>query len=334
MIKKPLPSLLMLVVLALDVAALWQTFDQPPSGMHGYWLLIFHVFASALCAALVYFALPTRCQQPKRSVLCLLFLLALFIPLFGAFGMWIAMQMVERWPGEEEADHFRALAVPEFTPQGDHIQIRFGAGGVRARLADHNASAESRLEALLAIKAMPQRLSSDILRNMLDDPEEDLRLLAYGMLDNEEKNINKKINSALEAYQKANGTNSELSRRLASLYWELVYHNLAQGDVRQYALQQAVHYAQEALQSEPDEAGIYVLLGKIYAASDDLDAAEQAMQQAQALGYPMARLTPYLAEQAYRAGQYARVAELIKTMKPLGIGDLMQPVTQFWSKKT
>jgi len=325
--------LLLFCGLALEAILLvWMLLHRPelPTAP----LLVFlHTLLCCACALLVRAALPKRCREPRGPVLALLFFLAFFLPLAGALGLGIAVVLVDVWPEASKKTVFRALPPLEFTTRGDHTGIQFGIGGVRARLADQCVSAESRLEALLAVQAMPQHLSGSILRSLLDDPEEDLRLLAYGMLDTEEKNINQLINIALADYRLATQNKADIARKLAFLYWELVYQNLVQGDLRIYALQEASRYAAETLDSTPGDASIWVLLGKIHNVQSDWPAAEAALLQAKTLGFPPTRLTPYLAEHAFQQRQFDQVRALMGPMESLAIGDLMRPTARFWSKQ-
>ena len=321
-----------IIGLIIEAFLLMRGVQQPLSLNHGLALLSLHSLICLACATLMRSMLPPDWREPRFAVIGLFFALAFFIPLAGGIALWLILISVQLWPTLTTQENFRTLTPPEFTLQGDHLSVRFGAGGVRARLADRNASAESRLEALLAIKAMPQRLSSSILRSLLDDPEEDLRLLAYGMLDSEEKRINEQINLALNEYHSTQGIRTEIARRLAFLYWELVYQNLVLGDVRLYALQEAGRYANETLTAMPEDAGTWVLLGKVRGAYCEWDRAHDALQQGLRLGYPETRLQPYLAEHAFRQRDFAKVKKILQSMESLAVGDVMQPVIRFWTK--
>ncbi|MDR3410684.1 MAG: hypothetical protein P4L87_07035 [Formivibrio sp.] len=296
-------------------------------------LLFLHILLSFGCALLVRATLPKHCREPRNLVLVLLFSLAFFLPQAGALGLGIAMILVELWPDAVDKKTFRALPPLEFTTRGPHAGVHFGVGGVRARLADQQVAAESRLEALLAVKAMPQHLSSPILRSLLDDPEEDLRLLAYGMLDTEEKNINQQINIALAEYRLSTQNKPDISRKLAFLYWELIYQNLVQGDVRLFVIKEAARYAVETLDNKPEDASVWVLLGKIHNVRNDWPSAEAALLQAKDLGFPPTRLTPYLAEHAFQQREFDQVRVLMGPMESLAIGDRMRPTARFWSKQ-
>lgn len=323
--------LLAAILLALESALLILGLQHPAMITFAL-LLALHTLLCLCSTVLMYRMLPDGCREPHRAVMGLLFALAFFVPVAGSVALWLILHVILRWPALAKQGDFRAVVPPEFALQGDHLQVRFGAGGVRARLADRQAPSESRLEALLAIKAMPQRLSSSILRSLLDDPEEDLRLLAYGMLDNEEKNINEQINLALNEYRTTTDEKMDIARRLALLYWELVYQNLVTGDVRHYALQEARRYADETLMTAPQDAGIWVLRGKIRSANADWDGAHEDLLQGQRLGFPATRLTPYLAEHAFRQRRFDEVKDLLKSMDSLAVGDMMHPVIRFWTK--
>lgn len=323
--------LLAATLASLEFAVLFPAIQPATSSGLLALLIVLHTLLCAASALLMQRMLPPNCREPQLAVVVLFFALAFFIPMVGGIALWLIIFAILRWPALAERQNFQALNPPEFTLQGDQINVRFGVGGVRARLADHQASSESRLEALLAIKAMPQRLSSSILRSLLDDPEEDLRLLAYGMLDSEEKNINEQINQALNEYRNAEGQKAGIARRLAFLYWELVYQNLVMGDVRSYALGEARQYADEALAAYPQDAGVWVLEGKILGAREDWDGAHAAFLRGQHLGYPSARLTPYLAEHAFRQRQFDQVKSLLQSMDTLTIADIMHPVISFWT---
>lgn len=325
--------LLAAMVVILELAMLLVAIQPATSSGLLTLLIVLHALLCAASAQLMQRMLPSDCREPRLAVVFLFFALAFFIPMAGGVALWLIIFAILRWPALSERQNFQTLNPPEFTLQGDQINVRFGVGGVRARLADHTASSESRLEALLAIKAMPQRLSSSILRSLLDDPEEDLRLLAYGMLDSEEKNINEQINLALNEYRNTKGQKAGIARRLAFLYWELVYQNLVMGDIRRYALKEAGQYADEALAAYPQDAGIWVLQGKIRGACEDWEGAHAAFLQGQHLGYPTARLTPYLAEHAFRQRRFDQVKRLLQSMDSLTVGDVMHPVIHFWAKK-
>ncbi|PMZ42773.1 transporter, partial [Pseudomonas sp. GW247-3R2A] len=92
----------------------------------------------------------------------------------------------------------------------------------------------------LATRRMPGKEAVPILKLALGDPSDDVRLLAYSMLDKQESDINLHIQIALGELVNANAkTAGALHGRLARWYWELAYLGLAQGSVLDHVLTQA-----------------------------------------------------------------------------------------------
>ncbi|MFX5801604.1 hypothetical protein ABTE09_21070, partial [Acinetobacter baumannii] len=76
---------------------------------------------------------------------------------------------------------------------------------------------------------------------------------AYGMLDAAEQRLTRQILQAEDCLRALvdgdPASRAAAPERLAQLHWELVYQNLAQGDVRIHTLEQADRHAEAALQA-------------------------------------------------------------------------------------
>ena len=85
------------------------------------------------------------------------------------------------------------------------------------------------------------------------------------MLDSREKQLTHRIQDALQRYEKLPTAEERYvpTRELAELYWELVYQNLVQGDMRQFSLEQVQRYANEALKYKAKDAGLWAISGRV-----------------------------------------------------------------------
>ncbi len=296
-----------------DVLVLLALLAAETPGMQVVWAVA-HVTVSAVLVGWIWRWLLLQWEEERWHVLLLLVALALFLPAIGPLGLAFAAALAQQLPERREVtDYFRVLPAPEFTLRTAQREVRYGVGGVRARLADPLAPSNIRLNALLTLKSMPQRLSNDMLRDLLDDPEEDLRLLPTACWIRKKKRINAQINDALTQYAAAD-TRAAAAQRLAFLYWEQIYHGMAQGDLRRYALEQSARYLEEAVAAQPDQADLWMLRGKLHAARGETDLARDAYQQASLLGFPIVRLIPYLAEHAYRQRDFEGVRALLNSL--------------------
>jgi hypothetical protein len=186
----------------------------------------------------------------------------------------------------------------------------FADGGLQDVLR-HAPDPDQRLAALLATRRMPGKEAVPILKLALADPSDDVRLLAYSMLDKQESDINLHIQIALgelpDATAKAAGA---LHGRLARWYWELAYLGLAQGSVLDHVLAQASEHAELGLAA--GEGGeLFLLAGRIALERGDVERAEVLLSLAQENGMGAAQVLPFRAELAFESGRYHEIPGLL-----------------------
>ena len=191
---------------------------------------------------------------------------------------------------------------------------------------------ESRLSALLAVQALPTRVASPLLRQLLGDAVDDIRLVAYGILDSHEKQLNARIH---EEQRRLTGELSGKPRQvtlehLAELYWELIYQGLVQGDLADHAAAESSRYLAEAMTLAPNNAGLWALRGKLAQHGKDFVTARTAFMRAVALGLPKSRALPYLAEIAFLQRDFATVRNLLDEMRAGQVPAKLEPLIEFW----
>jgi hypothetical protein len=243
--------------------------------------------------------------------LCL-FNFAFVAPVLGAIGMLLMTRVTLR-----RAEEKLLLAVPvsvplpEYDVQGKDV-TRNGQGSIRSRLGQ-NVPANVRMQSLLTLQAVPTRVSNPILEELLGDSTDDVRLVAFGMLDAEEKKLSVHIHRERELLARELTPEQRYTclRHLAELHWELIYASLAQGELRNHILGQARDYLEKALAVGAQlNSGIWFLKGRILLAHGEVDDAERALQQAVTMGQPKISVLPYLAEIAFRRREFALVKNI------------------------
>lgn len=267
-----------------------------------------HAAASAIIAQLVLLFLPAQYRHPKWTIWGLFFLLAFFVPLLSFITM-TAVVLITRFFSKAVIYYpFVNVELPEFTLGNAGIRNSLGEGAIRTRLNNPNLSTEVRVKALLSAHAMSARYSVPMLKDLLGDEADDLRLLAYGMLDNREKTLNALIHELLIKLETCNQSSLRplYQKQLAELYWAFAYEHLAEGDMLAYMLTQAEHYTRAALEIKSD-GDLWVLLAQILIKQQKNQQAEAAFEQAITLGMPVTRIQPYLAELAYQRHDYQAV---------------------------
>jgi Flp pilus assembly protein TadD len=187
---------------------------------------------------------------------------------------------------------------------------------------------------MVALSHAPSRIGSPVLRELLGDSEDDLRLLAYGLLDSREKRLNADIHEARQRYAASRDAEqrSRIAHQLAALYWELIYQGLVQGDLLDYAVGQALRYSETALQTRGNDPALHLQHGRLLQQTGRLDEADAAYRRARELGLPASRVVPYLAELAFARRDFAQVRALLQTMQDWDGLSRLQPVLKFWGQ--
>lgn len=298
--------------------------------------LLMHTVMTALAAFIATLLLPPQYRSSPRQAFAFHAMLAWFVPILGGLTL-IALALYARVINRlHHARPFSEVRLPVFTAAPNAPPPTYGAGSIRPRLLHTELAKQTRIEALLTVQSLPGNLSARLLREVLSDPADDLRLSAYGMLDHGEKQLNLRIQHALdqlehETLPEARGL---LHQRIAESYWELVYQDYAhQGELRAFALQSAWRAAQEALPLRPQDGDLHVLTGRIALTLGYAEEAAAAFARAIELSIPHTRVLPYLAELAFLRRDFvsarARINELGECAKSFSTA----PLIAFWNPR-
>lgn len=324
-----------------------------------YWIVLAAVMLHAISS--YYFAqgfwqlLPRRYKLPARRSLSLLFMFLWMLPVLGALGLlWSVIGALKR-PRSRASQTVKIIALPElpFSPPIIVPVPPYSQGALR-QIVHFAARPLKRLKAVMATRHMPSREAMTVWSKATRDPVDDVRLLAYAMKDDSEKKLTEQILALTEALSDVpvrmqNGYH----KTIAALCWELVYHRLAQGAVREHWLQTARHHMElvlaplvagpaesakpaessgSAIPSVPD-ANSWLLYGRILLDSGDLAPAREAFASAQAGGIDEQEILPWLAEIAFNERKFSEVKRYMTALRRHGEkGRELAQVKVWWSK--
>ena len=327
-----------LIALALEIFAVFWLMplrEGSPYNLIGF--LVVHGVASLCLAAFVTAALPPHLRKPPAAVIALLFGFSFFIPLLGLIGQVIAV-LVARFLPRDVVELPYAEIPPiefEFPPREIRERTKYGQGGLTSRLKDAGVPKEARFKSLLALQGMPPKIANPLLQDMLGDPADEVRLVAYGILDNQEKLINQHIHDEVTKLREADTTEMQLVslRRLSELYWELVYGGLVHGDVRDHALGETDRYLNQAMQIAPDDPGLWFLKGKMLLFKRD-PAAEAAFHRSVGSGIEESRVLAYLGQIAFERRDYAEVRRIFSSLSESQYAPRLKQAVRYWSRNS
>ncbi len=323
-----------LAAFALEAGGLVSLFaySNSQAAFAGY--LSAHAVASALLASVLLPLLTPQQRSRPAAAFAFFFCISFFVPLLGVAGLLGAAIVGRVLPERARRERFESHRAPVYEPRDAEAASVRSKGGVRVQLENAEAPVESRLKALLASQSLPARVANPMVREMLSDPSDDLRLVAYGILDSREKSINARIHAASQrlgaqplppARERA-----ILERQLADLYWELIYQGLVQGDLREHAVAQARRHLDQALSLDPEDAGLWALCGRLAAMQGGYDEAQRDFERSLRLGQPESRVLPYLAEVAFRRRAFDEVRELAHKLGAASPTQRISQVVKYW----
>lgn len=290
-----------------------------------------HLVASAALAWFALLMVPRRHTQSRPVAWLFFFTLSACLPILGFVGILIGLFAFPLLPGPDEASRFQALGLPELDPHERRDAGAFRQAGLRNFLSNDNAPVDQRLKALVALQNAPVQFASPILRDLLANSSEDLRLLAYGMLESREKRLNADIHQARSAWETSVDAlpRRAAARQLAALYWELIYQGLVQGDLRRHAAEEALRFLEQVPEDDLD-AGQHLRHARLLHEMGKRDEAEAAYRKAARLGLPAPRVLPYLAELAFERRDFAEVTRLLGALRAYPGQSRLLPLLRFW----
>ena len=330
-----------LAALGMEVSA-WTTVallhERSDAALAGYLLL--HALA---CVLLSLTLLPLLRQRQGRPGWTLLLIMACSyaIPVAGFVGVVVAFVFLTLYRRPRRRDDFEMLESPEFD-QHEKRRNSFRHIGMRSFLTNTRAPLHARMRAMSALQYVGGRTATPLLRTAMGDASEDLRLLAYGMLDTLEQRISRAVDLELKALRAAQAEEGpehpgpltlKAVHNLSDLYWEFIYQDLAQGDLREYASRESLRYGEQALALQPDSALLCLRRGLLLHELGQFEEASQAYDKAHALGLPATRVLPYQAELCFERRDFTRTRELMQQLDQWSALPRLRPIIDYWSAR-
>lgn len=298
-----------------------------------------HILGAQVMAFGFVLALPIVPERNWGRPLLFFFGLNLFVPLLGALGIAVAVLPSLHRPYQEKAvAPARTMDIPDLPFRPLIISAEPLYGGVGLVGVIRNAQdVSTRVRAVMAARQMADRYAIPVLSVALRDPIDDVRLLAYALLDSKERAIYEKIKKDSDLLKRTSpDQRGAIHKRLAQEHWELAYLGLAQGEVLAHVLEQALEHLRGAMELADDkDAGLHLLRARIFLKTGLADEAVQSLARCRQLGLPPATLIPYEAEAAFRQRRFDEIKSLFARMDavhrdrpPLG------PVISYWTAET
>lgn len=294
-----------------------------------------HFSASALTGMVLPKMLPSHYQTSWTVAFLFIFAIAFFMPVLGIFGLVLAVIPGLRISkkGQDVPMHSNRIRTFSDAPVSQDLQFEFGAVSLENLLRSQNP--DRRLGAVYATLKLEDKNAIPLLRMTLGDPVDDIRLLAYALIDRKEQRISERIESARQSLENNNNeTNTRhLYRCIVKDYWELAYLGLVEGETLNYVLNKAREYLEEGLLRYPKERGLHLQYAKLLLRLGKPQAAYEVFKLAESLGIGRQKLLLYYAEIAFLHRRFDEVKQYMREIDLVRAQPQIHTTIRFWQKE-
>jgi len=290
--------------------------------------LTVHLFSSLLVSLLLSFSLREKIKDLKRALITFLTVSSL-IPVGGAVLLVVAFYFLYSARETQVQLPSKTLDIENVLNEFVVVKPRkFGEGALRIM-----TQFKGKQEVLLFLKDLLNPFSVKSAKKFLKEKNDEIRLGAFSILVKLEKEINNRISTLKEMYEREQDTfkRAKLAKEIASYYWELLYFNLVDKELESFIIEEALKYAEESLEVLKDSDTAFIT-GRMFLKKREIEKARKFLLFAYRNGNRIEknRVIPYLAEAEYYTGNITGVRRLFGEL-PYSVYPNVQFAKVFWS---
>jgi len=294
-------------------------------------ILVLHLSASAITAAVLPKFLSSQYQISWAATFIFFFTIAFFMPVLGIFGLVLAvipgLQPLQK--AQELPMHLNKIRSFSDTPVSQGLQFMHNTVNLENLLRSRDP--DKRMNAVYATLKLEDKNAIPLLRVALRDPVDDIRLLAYALIDRKEQRISERIENARQRLEDKKEPNvRHLYKCIVKDYWELAHLGLAEGETLNYVLNKALEYLETGLLLYPKDRGLHLQYGKLLLRLGKPQAAYDEFKLAENLGVGRLKLQLYYAEIDFLHRRYAGVKRYMSEINLLTASSEIQASNRFW----
>jgi predicted Zn-dependent protease len=162
---------------------------------------------------------------------------------------------------------------------------------------------------------MTDEMAVPLLKVALLDAADEVRLLAYSMLDSKRKKLDRLIHKGLTKLKSSNlqpKSKKIIHQNLAEAFWELSYLGLVEGQSKQRALNSAKQQVLDALNIQKEDPWMHLLHARIAIRLGLYEEASNALKQSEKYAMDTRKLAPLYAEIAFETRHFNEIGHQLK----------------------
>jgi hypothetical protein len=329
------------VAVGLEIYGLQLVFSPSIAEQNLITALFCHFIASAVAAYIFPTVFPTvvASSQTETSLRTTLFFFVIlfYLPVLGLIGLILAVSFVAGFSSKNRKSADLFVNINKIRDLPSEAGVTGGQPVNSHSLYDlyRSRNPEIRLQAVYATLKLKDRDAIPLLRLALGDSIDDIRLLAYALLDRKEYRLSKHIEKSKQDLENIENPRKkkQLCRQIANDYWELAHLGLVQGEAKNHVLRMAYKYIELGLGYSPQDSGLIFQYAQILLKLGKYQQALEQFKKAEIFGIECVGLLTYYAEIAFYTRHYHEVKQLMTEIELPAAYPLLTTAARFWQKE-
>ena len=297
--------------------------------------LFFHTVASALVAYAIWILLPRKYKNPKKYSFLLIFTVCFVMPLFSYIG-FIIYSIVLRTQKETKQLPIQKASFSDLIAEKIVVHKRsYGESSLKVFALKKELPADLRLKAFLLLTEMKTPESVQLIKNGLNDPNDEIRLLSFSVINGLEKKISSQIHDKISLLEQTKEKRqiAKIHKDLARLYWEYIYIGLTDSEYKSFILQEIEKHALNSMNELKTDPFILATLGRLSLIKKDIDSAYDLFKKAIYSGAHEYKTVPFLAEIHFYKKEFSKVRKIFSTHPYMRYDPNLYPIITLWEEK-
>jgi hypothetical protein len=320
----------------VDAGIFVSLYSSLPFWHTDFWFLSSgHCICAAMMAFVMRDMLPEKYSRKCSEGFIFFVSLGIFIPLVGVLGMIFVIYygLYEHKKNPYQFSKLRSIPNAEMLDRPPDV----GKNSANTNYSmlhrlNRMKKATEHVDIVLATRSMKDQNAVRLLDMALKSADDDVRLLAFSLLEKRNIEITKRI-CILEKIRNKSMKVKVVNVALADCYLNQVVSGLVKDEPKEQSLQKAEKYLKEALSEDPKYRSAYLTLGKVFIEQAEFNKAHSAFNIALQYGYAQSDVYPFLAKIAFKKRQFWKIPEfLIKIPEDISDYSPVAELNRYWLK--
>ncbi len=297
--------------------------------------LLIHLILSITLTLFASYMLKNRFDVPLYKIILGVLLFNLLFPIVGYLLTLMLAPVLSYSKIQRYIHDIKQFNKEEFFKAPyPYIQRLFGEGSVVSLATDKDNHSPNKMKSLVFMAQHPSKQSHRLIRGLLSDPNNEVRLYSFSLLNEKEEALNQQIAYFQKELKEDNNEKEEalIHTQLAHLYWEFIYLSLSEAENSPRIIKEIEQHLAKALAYFPSDASIQALLGKVHFHKKEFQSALEYFHRAIDLGFAKNSLIPYLAEISFEQKQFSKVSYFMQQMDAEHTSFFTNPLYRQWSQ--